>query len=204
MKKEDDIADIVSAIAEWIDITAKSGMVNAADLAQQTRDRIDDELGDETDAATVSALEERARTAVAAREADEKTWPAVTMNDRIDRAFEELNRSGIIALQGAGYTMSEGWDEANDIASSLPSPPRGAVFYHWQDLERAVAGDGLWLAYGAYTDDEIAQDELSLAIGREALEALNRAEVPAIWDGTIDARVFIQPFTWQRRYRAEE
>jgi len=204
MLKDDDTTDIVNTIAEWIDITAQSGMVSADDLVQQTRDRIEDDLGDEVDEGLVARLEERARAGIAKREANEKSWPPVTMNDRLDRAFQEMNKAGIIALQGAGYTMSEGWDEANDIASSMPQQPRGAVFYHWQDLERAVKGEGLWIAYGAYTDDDEAQEELSLAIAREAVDILKRAEVPATWEGTIDNRIFIAPFTWQRRYHSDE
>jgi hypothetical protein len=176
-------------------------MVNANDLVEQIHDRTDDELGG-IDPETMAKFEAQARAAIAAREQAEQGWPAKTMNDHIDDAFRELNDAGIIALQGAGFTMSDGWDEANDIAAQLPKPPRGAVFYHWQDLERGVKGEGLWIAYGAY-DDGPGQEEASLAIAGEACEALRRHGVPVRWTGSIGERIFIEPFTWQRRYRPE-
>jgi len=67
----------------------------------------------------------------------------VTVNDRIRRAFAELNKRGIVALQNAGMTMSDGWEDANETATSST---RGATFYHRQDLERAMHGEGLLLA----------------------------------------------------------
>ena len=43
------------------------------------------------------------------------TWPAVTDCDRLDQAFAALNARGIIALQNAGYTQSDGY---GDISQS--------------------------------------------------------------------------------------
>ncbi|MFY0582701.1 hypothetical protein ACN28S_57965 [Cystobacter fuscus] len=40
--------------------------------------------------------------------------------------------------------MAEGY--RNEVASYQDTPPRGAVFFHGQDLERGVAGQG---AHGA-------------------------------------------------------
>ena len=201
MHATDDVRDILDAIAEWIDLTARSGMVSYGDLIEQLHDRTEEELGG-VDEPTLQKFADRARAAIDAREKLEAGWPAVTTNDKIDAAFKELREAGIVALQGAGYTMSDGWDEANDMASQLDPPPRGAVFYHWQDLERGVRGEGLWLAYGAYVEGE-AHEQASLAIAAEACEALRRHGVAVTFTGDIEERIFIEPFTWQRRYRPD-
>lgn len=201
MHENEDVKDIMDAIADWIDLTARSGMVSYGDLVEQIHDRTDDDLGG-IDEPTMQKLTDRARTAVDAREKLEGTWPAQTTNDRIDAAFRELNEAGIIALQGAGYTMGDGWDEANDIAAQMTAPPRGAVFYHWQDLERGVKGEGVWLAYGAYVEGD-GHEQASLGIASEACEALRRHGVAVRWSGSIEERIFLEPFEWQRRYRPE-
>src|SRR4051794_33302210 len=53
-------------------------------------------------------------TAVAAKQAAEQTWPAVTDWDRLDRAFRALQRQGVIALHMAGFTQSDGLEEVED------------------------------------------------------------------------------------------
>ncbi len=201
MHENDDVKDILDAIAEWIDVTARSGMVSYGDLIEQIHDRTEDELGG-IDEPTMQRFAERAKNALEAREELEASWPANTMNDRIDAAFKELGETGIVALQGAGYTLSDGWDEANDIAAQLEPAPRGAVFYHWQDLERGVRGEGLWLAYGAYVEGD-GQEQASLAIAAEACEVLRRHGVAVTFRGNIDERIFVEPFTWQRRHRPD-
>ena len=40
--------------------------------------------------------------------AEQHSWPAVTDCDRLDEAFLAINSRGVIALQNAGYTQSDG------------------------------------------------------------------------------------------------
>ncbi len=47
-------------------------------------------------------------------ESDKPTWPSVTDCDRLDAAFAAMNKRGIIALQNAGYTQSDGYDDFLD------------------------------------------------------------------------------------------
>ena len=48
---------------------------------------------------------------IARWEAEKQTWPTVTDCDRLDAAFAALNERGVIALQNAGYTQSDGYDD---------------------------------------------------------------------------------------------
>src|SRR4051794_388332 len=42
------------------------------------------------------------------KRAEEETWPGTTVCDQLDQAFALLERQGILALQNAGYTQSDG------------------------------------------------------------------------------------------------
>ncbi|MFC7105014.1 DUF6891 domain-containing protein [Nonomuraea rubra] len=74
-------------------------------------------------------------------------WPAVTDNDRLSLAMGELAMAGIVAREHYTCCMSCGIAEMGREISGL-SGVRGYVFYHGQDVERAVAGGGVYLAFG--------------------------------------------------------
>jgi hypothetical protein len=131
--------------------------------------------------------------------AAEVSWTEPTMNDAIDRAFEELNRRGIIALQNAGYTQSDGWGEVEAAAAESYERVRGATFFHGQDVERGVLGAGLMLTFEAFEDDPKRRDEASLAIAHEIRETLARHGVPTEWNGSVRTRIQILPFEWRKR-----
>src|SRR5262245_30139313 len=65
----------------------------------------------ELDEAEVIAAVDAAFTSLARAKT---TWPATTDCDRLDSAFTALNARGIIALQNAGYTQSDGYDDVRE------------------------------------------------------------------------------------------
>ncbi|MCX5741864.1 MAG: hypothetical protein NT062_05105 [Proteobacteria bacterium] len=131
-----------------------------------------------------------------------KVAPTPCVNDGIDAAFEQLQRQGIVALQGAGFTQSDGWAEANGVAHQLRArgtPPRGACFYQEQDLERAIQGKGLALAFGAYTSNDAEHDAATIALGHEIVAVLRAHGVDAAWAGDPTKGIAVAPFAWYRR-----
>jgi hypothetical protein len=129
---------------------------------------------------------------------DEASWPDVTDCDRLDDAFAMLNQSGIIAIQNAGYTQSDGIDEISEIYRELggeSSSVEGYCFYHGQDLERAVDGNGLMLTFG----DILGTDEKGAEIGMRIVTILQRCGLDVQWPGSIDTRIEIPDICWQRR-----
>jgi hypothetical protein len=163
------------------------------ELLDEIDDRIAD-LGIGADRALHAEIEALVERELAARRAEEDSWTEETVNDRIDDAFAELEDSGIVALQNAGYTLADGWDDAREAAAALEAP-RGAVFWHQQDTERAVDGHGLHLAFGALDGDRAA----SAAIGAEVCDVLRKNGVDVAWSGSIDERIRIPPFPWRKR-----
>lgn len=131
-------------------------------------------------------------------EVAERRWLARTSNDAVDEAFATLNRHGIVALQNAGGTSSMGWAEVNTLIAELEQRHKkalGGVFYHSQDLERGVAGEGLWLTFGARD----GSDEGARKIAQLVLHALEAEGVDCEWNGQIDTRIRVLPFEWKKR-----
>lgn len=126
----------------------------------------------------------------------EKTWPKITDFDRLDRAFKALKDKGVLCLHNAGYTMSDGHDNSNEALGNFPKGQFfGYCFYHGQDTERAVFGDGLMLAYDHVEGDVPDKIKVAEALKKELVNAGFTIE----WDGTTDQRINIPNFDWKHR-----
>jgi hypothetical protein len=137
------------------------------------------------------------REAVEAHRREQATWPAVTDCDRLNAAFVELERAGIVARQNFTCCQTCGHCEIGDeIATARKAgvEVRGYTFYHMQDTESAVEGDGLYLAYGAVE----AGDDAVVAVGREIVKVLRRHKLKTKWNGRSNERVFVF-LDWKRR-----
>ena len=131
----------------------------------------------------------------------EQTWPQQTTCDRLTQAFESLTARGILSLENAGYSMSDGWAEWDKAINTEWAPVgalsalRGGCFYHGQDLERAVLGGGLCVAFTAKS----GVDNDGIPIAQEVIEALRAHGFQPEWNGKPNARICF-PIDWQRRY----
>lgn len=69
-------------------------------------------------------------------EYEKHSYPSITDCDRLDSAFAKMNERGVIAIQNAGYTQSDGYDEAGELYAQHPDKESilGYGFYHAQDL----------------------------------------------------------------------
>lgn len=117
---------------------------------------------------------------------------------RLKAAFAALNELGIVAIENAGYTQSDGWDDVNQAADRLVSSgkmPRGGVFYHRQDKERGRNGEGLYLTFGSYAEQNTDAD--SIAVGHIIVEILSKHGFQPSWDGSLSTRVHTGPFDWK-------
>ena len=96
----------------------------------------------EVEAAVAAAIREL--------ESEKASWPAITDCDKLDAVFEALNEQGIVSIQNAGYTQSDGYSDVMEMHGDSDDPTSniGYCFFHQQDLERALAGSrpvfGLW------------------------------------------------------------
>jgi hypothetical protein len=126
----------------------------------------------------------------------EQAWPAITDCDRLDVAFWRLHEAGVCAIENAGYTLSDGYTEVSEaVAQAPPGHYHGYCFYHGQDVERAVQGQGLMLAFGDLKD---RKDE-GVAVGHAVVKALAAAGLKAEWSGELGQRIGLPDIDWRRR-----
>jgi hypothetical protein len=128
----------------------------------------------------------------------EKTWPKVTDWDRLDQLFQSLRAEGILAEHDAGFTKQDGWDTVLGLykeEGGRRSDITGLCFYTSQDMEGAMEGGGLWLAYGHVSGD----GRKGRAVGNRLREACEGAGFTVEWDGSVRTRLLLKNFRWQRR-----
>jgi hypothetical protein len=183
MSKTDEY--ILNAIKNWV----WSGFFSPDEVDAM----IDDILEDDADEAML-------RRAVGPefdkKAAAEASWPDTTDCDRLDQAFEELNSRGVIALHNAGYTMSDGISDVSEVLHQRGRRGiKGYCFYHGQDVERAVTGGGLMVAFGDLDDDKTKKT----AIGRLLRDVLQEAGFDVEWNGDPETRLNIPRLDWKRR-----
>jgi hypothetical protein len=154
---------------------------------------LDDILEDDVDE---SAMRAAIPAEFAKKTAAERSWPKETDCDRLDRVFARLDAEGICAVQNAGYTMSDGYSDVAEAVAERGRTYHGYVFFHGQDVERAIDGHGLTLAFGNIDDDPAK----TVAIGKAVSAALAAADFATDWDGTADTRIDLPRIDWKRRY----
>ncbi|RVU86471.1 hypothetical protein EOL70_03220 [Leucothrix sargassi] len=127
------------------------------------------------------------------------TWPAVTDVDRLEAAFEALSQQGFICLHNAGGTQSEANKAVQDKVERHTGKESVVAycFYHTPDLERAVRGMGLYLAFGPI--DTSLEDSEGPKIGERVREALEQQGLEVEWDGTFNTRMLLPTISWQKR-----
>jgi hypothetical protein len=137
------------------------------------------------------------REALARHRAAEICWPAITDCDRLDAAFAALEADGIVARQNftccGTCGATEIWEEI-EAAQAQGVAVQGYAFFHMQDTDSAVEGDGLYLNYGACETGESA----SIAIGHRVVAALEAQGLTTGWDGRLETRIGVA-IDWKKR-----
>jgi hypothetical protein len=178
---------IASVIHMWV----WSGFYTKEDVNENLNDILDDGV-DETKMQRLIDEE------FIEKSAQESTWLATTDCDRLDMVFRDLNNAMVIALQNAGLTMSDGLGDVGSVHQQKPHGTyQGYCFYHGQDMEKAIAGEGLMLAYG----DMKNTDEGKAKIAELITKTLAAHGFSNDWDGNVQKRIRIPNIIWQRRSR---
>src|SRR5581483_9650147 len=105
--------------------------------------------------------------------AAQRNWPELTDSDRLTRAFRDLDQADIVAREV--FTCCQTCGHAEIIDEYSPGLwPRGYVFYHEQDADAAITGNGIYLAYDG---------DNQKAVGREVVTALRTRGLRPQWNG---------------------
>ncbi len=155
-------------------------------------------LSDDYDADLLAPHAERlAKEALEEHLRAQNSWPEVTDCDRLDAAFADLEKLGIVCRQNFSCCCTCGAAEIGDEMAAEREGGRevmGFAFYHMQDTEGAVEGGTLWLSYGSILRGE----EAALGIAKEVIEHLERHGLSTVWDGSWQTRITVQ-LDWRRR-----
>lgn len=188
-------------IQEYAELYVRAGYLTRTEAVEALVETMIDDAGlsDEAVRAAAGAAVDQ----WFARVNDEATQWGITDNDCLALAAADLERFGILFRENYSCCQNCGFGEIEEeIAASRDngSEYRGFAFFHEQDTESAVRGDGLHLAYGAVGEfaDEPAYDEAAVAVGHEIVDALRRAGLRPRWNGRIEQRIEIRKIRWQR------
>lgn len=132
--------------------------------------------------------------------AESKTWPSPTQTERLIAAFDELAQERIIALHYPGYTAEDGEYEVVEVERALREnneKSEGYCFYHGQDLERAVRGEGLYISFQKIDNES---DAVRKEIAKKVVTVLEKNGFSAEWDGKAHSRILLPSFKWERIY----
>ena len=148
-----------------------------------------------------AALFPHARRIVAqSREAhlqEQANWEIVTDYDRLTNAFEDLENQGIISRQNFSCCGTCCADEILDEVEEATNKCKnvhGYAFFHMQDTEHAVEGQGLYLSYGSGDGNPLA----AVQIGHRVADTLKQHGLVTEWNGKLQTRIHVQ-MDWKRR-----
>ena len=135
--------------------------------------------------------------------ASEEEWSKITDFDKLKDCFKDLTKEKIIAIHNAGYSLDEGIQDSFQVFYYLQDKKlksEGFCFYHFQDIERAIESNCIFLAFGDFENSE----KKSLKIGKKIVNILNKNGFTAIWNEDVNKRIKIKPFYWKKRCDNEE
>lgn len=131
------------------------------------------------------------------------SWETKTQTNRLIDAFDELAENKIIALHYPGYTKDDGEFEVSEVERALRDNNEKSVgycFYHGQDLERAVRGEGMYISFQKIDN---VSDVISKEVAVKVVEILEKHNLEVAWNGKASSRIFLPNFKWERVYDEE-
>lgn len=119
---------------------------------------------------------------------------------KLDLAFDNLNKQGIVSVHCAGYVQMEGFDSCNEIAAKRYNAGEniiGCCFYTMQDLEHILHEEStlLYFSFGNYFDKPTAED-----IGEIIIKEFEKAGFVTQWIPNSGIKIAIKNFVWDKKY----
>ncbi len=161
-------------IIEQLNISIKSGFYDKEEIFRNIEDYLYEIPFDQ------DWTRKQIDSAYADRLKVQATWSAVTDFDKLVQAFDILNSSGIIALHNAGMTKQDGEGDSEEIHVDLLKKgikTKGFCYYHWQDVERVVDDNHLYIGFGDFNNS----DKDALEIGKQVATTLESKGFKLNW-----------------------
>mgnify|MGYP001499104366 CR=1 FL=1 len=100
--------------------------------------------------------------------------------------------------------MDDGEYEVIEVERTLNDnneKSEGYCFYHGQDLERAVRGDGLNISFQKINNES---DVVSKEIAKKIVAVLEKHDLKGDWNGKAWSKILLPEFKWQRIYDEDD
>lgn len=184
----------LEAIREFIARSVKEGFDSVHDIVESATHYAYEVHNRD---AVRSVIKQMTAELVAAHRSEQTEWEASTDCDRLNSAFAELNRRGIVARQNFSCCVNCGfteiWDEVDQ--DEKQHPVIGYVFYTVQSTEHVIMSGQLQMAYGSIEEDESVLRKVANSVVAE----LRRAGLNAAWGGTTEHPIVVEGIVWRRR-----
>ena len=112
-------------------------------------------------------------------------WKAAKKD--IEKVFDKLNNAGLVALQDAGYTQSDGFEDCVEAYHKRKDKDsiKGFCFYTRQDQDRAKKSSELPLGIWGATE---GGDKETIAVGQLVVSTFRDAGFHVIWPENASTR----------------
>ena len=119
---------------------------------------------------------------------------------KLDLAFDNMEKRGIVTEHFAGFTMEDGYDIVNEeIEERYKNGEKiiGCCFYITQDLMHVIHEDttSFMFTFGNCFDKPTAED-----VGKVIVEEFEKVGFVVEWNGSADKKIAILDFKWDKRY----
>ena len=178
-------SDLAEEIEYMVDLLTKSGFFSVSEIIEILEDQFIEEEIDFSDMDIV--LNDSANINFS----------------KLENAFTNLSKEGIVAIHNCGFDIEEGVSDAFELHVHLLNNKfnaQGFCFYTFEDVEYAVFDGNLKITFGDFENDEAK----ALEIGKTVCRYLKDAGFDVVWDETINNQIEINPFKWDKSYDDEK
>ena len=184
--------EYVETVREFVRLQTAVGFLDATRIVAEAVEYVGDEWSPQEAEPAAWAVVTEAFTAHGIEQAG---WPAVTDNDRLTRAFRELEAAGIVARENFACCRTCGMAEIGAEVTKGQTA-RSFVFYHAQGAEHGANGQGVTLYYGPLDGSD------ATPTGVEVVAALTDQGLAPRWSGSGGQGIHV-PMQWRRRRSAQ-
>ena len=185
------------ALKQFIERHIKEGFLQRDDIIQATLMEFRGEFGGPDFDKAVAATVDRhlARYLIM-----ESAWVASTDCDKIERAFRDLEKMGVVTRQHFACCNDCGHREMQSELRRLRkgASVRGFAFFHHQDTQRAIKQGTLFLTFDAIEKNV----EKAVEIGGIVLDTIRKTGLKAEWSGSYLQRIAVSVNWRKRRFSA--
>jgi hypothetical protein len=187
--------NIHQSLDAHIRLEVKIGYANREDIIEAVVDVFRDDVDDRHELRRLAAR--LTESALSEHYTEQRAWVDETDCDKLDEAFAELDRNGIVARQNYTCCQTCGHTEiAYELGkTSVHRRVYGYVFFHRGDAESVTSEGDLYLAYGTLNQG----DDEAVAVAHEVVAVLRKHGFTVEWNGRIQKRIGIKGIRWQRR-----